>query len=110
MKKLLIIKATYEGFYRSNQDLFFMILDKEKKLHYKDYLSRCCGGSAIDFIPEKCSTKYEGTLRKNVLFNARHFKIGEVLYLTCRIFKNVKGYGSEPFFAITNNSAVKPIL
>jgi len=86
-KATVIIKATYNDFFRSDEDTTF-----------ENYFSRCCSGSAIAFTPENCPYEYSGTINKKV--NPDHVKFGQTVYLTCAVFEGVKNYDDTPFFVI----------
>jgi len=102
---IVAIKATYHDLFRSDEDLIFKKLAKQKKLFYRDYFSRCCSGSAIAFTPENCSYEYSGTISKKV--SVEPIKVGQTVYLTCIVFEGVESYKNEPYFVIDKISYKK---
>jgi hypothetical protein len=100
----VVVKASFRGFFRSPDESIVYKLSKKKYIRYKDYFSRCCGGSSISFIPESCENACEATIRKGIKFNLNSLKPGDVLFLTCIVFENFKGFDSKYFFLIDNIS------
>jgi hypothetical protein len=108
-KAIVVIKASYQEFFMNGPSLIIEQLARKKYLHYKDYISDCCGGNAIAFIPENCGKKYSATLHEHIKFDLNDFKPGNTFYLTCVVFEKYKGYGTEYFFVVDNISLALPV-
>jgi hypothetical protein len=107
-KASVIIKVTFKEFFRSGDEPLFTKLEKEKKLRSSDYFTRCCGGSAISFIPENCSKMCYGVMiQKKMNFDINLAKPGNILYLTCIVYEGEKSFDNFTFFTVNNISLKK---
>ena len=108
-KGIVVIKAIYQEIHRSGAESWFLKMSEKKKLRLHDYFLSCCGGAALTFTTGNSSQQYEAVIREGIAFDTNHSKPGDIIYLTCLVFKAEKEYNGDPFFVITNISAKNPL-
>lgn len=110
-KAKVVVKAVYHYMFRSPDEPILQYLKRHKRLKYSDYIRSCCGGTAIEFVPENCTAHGEATLHYGIRIDLNNLKEGTTLYLYCSVYKNIdKRYwnGKMPYFVIDNITLTKP--
>lgn len=109
-KARVTLKVRYGSIFRSPDEPVLQYLAQRRRLKYSNYIKSCCGGTAIDFIPEDCSTRMEATIRCNFKFNRYNLKAGKTIYLHCTAYNHIPVYvrSITPFVVIDNISFSKP--